>query len=207
MSRFHRVDLSAALAETVLGRHISAMLSEQDYRLQVRIGRFSKAAISALGIRDLDVITSVAILTKVMAKHGLEPSMVESLKELILAPVAVYKSATERESIVVVTAEMPDGINPLLIPIKIDVMGASGKSNFHWMASAYAKEKPEIIERWEKNGLLLWKPLQTETAGAVEAMQTEFAGVAAIEAVRADATPIVAATAATAENTKGREAA
>src|SRR6185437_9131059 len=131
MSRFHRVDLSAALAETVLGRHISAMLSEQDYRLQVRIGRFSKAAISALGIRDLDVITSVAILTKVMAKHGLEPSMVESLKELILAPVAVYKSATERESIVVVTAEMPDGINPLLIPIKIDVMGASGKSNFH----------------------------------------------------------------------------
>jgi len=207
MSRFHRVDLSAGLAETVLGRHTNSMLSEQDYRLQVRIGRFSKTAIRALGIRDLDVITSVAILTKVMTKHGLEPAMVESLKELLLAPVAVYKSATEHESIVVVTAEMPDGINPLLIPIKIDVMGASGKSNFHWMASAYSKEKPDIIERWEKNGLLLWKPLQTETAEAAEALRAEVAGVATIEELGADAATFVAATAATAENTKGREAA
>lgn len=106
MSRFHRVDLSAALAETVLERHAETLLSDQDYRLQVRIGRFSKTAITALGIRDLDVITSVAILVKVMEKHGLKPSMVESLKELILEPVAVYKSATERESIVMVTAEM-----------------------------------------------------------------------------------------------------
>jgi len=124
--------------------------------------------LTPLKIRDLGVITSVAILVKVMEKHGLKPSLVESLKELILEPVAVYKSATERESIVVVTAEMPDGINPLLIPIKIDVMGASGKSNFHWMASAYAKEKPEIIERWEKNGLLLSKPAQAAIA-ALEA--------------------------------------
>lgn len=86
MSRFHRVDLSATLAETVLQRHVEALLSDQDYRLQVCIGRFSKTAITALGIRDLDVITPVSILVKVMGKHGLKPSMVESLRELILEP-------------------------------------------------------------------------------------------------------------------------
>ena len=206
MSRFHRVDLSAALAETVLERHTEALLSDQDYRLQVRIGRFSKTAIAALGIRDLDVITSVAILVKVMEKHGLQPSMVESLKELILEPVAVYKSATERESIVVVTAEMPDGINPLLIPIKIDVMGASGKSNFHWMASAYAKEKPEIIERWERNGLLLWKPAQAVAVVPVEAAPAEPTHDLALEAVSVDEAVLLYA-GATTENAKGRDAA
>ena len=206
MSRFHRVDLSAALAETVLERHAETLLSDQDYRLQVRIGRFSKTAITALGIRDLDVITSVAILVKVMEKHGLKPSIVESLKDLILEPVAVYKSATERESIVVVTAEMPDGINPLLIPIKIDVMGASGKSNFHWMASAYAKEKPEIIERWEKNGLLLWKPSQAVGVVAVVAATAEPTREVAIEVVSIDQV-VVLDTEATRENAKGRDAA
>jgi hypothetical protein len=106
----------------------------------------------------------------------------------------------------VVTAEMPDGINPLLIQIKIDVTGASGKSNFHWTASAYAKEKPEIIERWERNGLLLWKPAKVLAVVAVAASPAKLTHEVAIEAVNIDEV-VAFDTETTAGNTKGRDAA
>ena len=85
-------------------------------------------------------------------------------------------------------------------------MGASGKSNFHWMASAYAKEKPEIIERWEKNGLLLWKPSQAVGVVAVVAANAEPTREVAIEVVSIDQV-VVLDTEATRENAKGRDAA
>jgi hypothetical protein len=58
---------------------------------------------------------------------------------------------------VVVTIEMPDGKNPLLVAIRVDVPDSANKPNMHWMASAYAKDDPAVIERWEANGLLIWK--------------------------------------------------
>lgn len=96
---------------------------------------------------------------------------------MVLTPVAVYKSATERESIVLVTANLPDDINPLLIAIKIDVMGAAGKSHFHWMASAYAKNNPGIIARWERDGLLLWRAEQRVARETTE----RYTDIAAME--------------------------
>src|SRR5258708_3740899 len=92
-----------------------------------------------------------------MKAPGLPPETVASLRELILKPVAVYESATERDSIVVVTIEMPDGINPLIVAIRIDVPDSANKPNMHWMVSAYAKDDPAIVKRWEANGPLIWK--------------------------------------------------
>ncbi|CAE6715865.1 MULTISPECIES: MuF-C-terminal domain-containing protein [Paraburkholderia] len=157
MSRFVRFDLSVELTTELLRRHQTGRLADSDYRHQVLIGRFTKEALTVINIPDRAVVTSVRLLVKIMEKHGLPPETVASLRELILKPVAVYESATERDSIVVVTIEMPDGINPLLVAIRVDVPDSANKPNMHWMVSAYAKNDPEIVKRWEANGLLIWK--------------------------------------------------
>jgi hypothetical protein len=157
MSRFVRFDLSVELTAELLRRHQKGYLTDSDYRHQVLIGRFTKETLTAINLSDRAVVTSVRLLLKIMEKHGLSPETVASLRELILKPVAVYESATERDSIVVVTVEMPDGKNPLLVAIRVDVPDSANKPNMHWMASAYAKDDPAVIERWEANGLLIWK--------------------------------------------------
>lgn len=147
-------------------------------------------------IPDRAVVTSVRLLVKVMEKHGLSPELTASLRALILKPIAVYESATERNSIVVVTIEMPDGRNPLLVAIRVDVPDSANKPNMHWMVSAYAKDDPAIIQRWEANGLLIWKP--EPVAGAT----TDFV----VEVVRSEEVVAVEVKA-RAENAKGRDAA
>ena len=54
--------------------------------------------------------------------------MVACLPALILKPVACYASDTERNSVVVVTVEKPDGINPILVPFRVDVPDAANKA-------------------------------------------------------------------------------
>jgi hypothetical protein len=157
MSKFVRFDLSAELATELLWRHQTGHLTETDYRHQILIGRFTTETLTAVSIPDRAVVTSVRLLVKIMEKHGLHPETVASLRELILKPAAAYESATERNSIVVVTFEMPDGINPLLVAVRIDVPDSANKPNMHWMVSAYAKDDPAIFKRWEANGLLIWK--------------------------------------------------
>jgi len=127
----------------------------------VLIGHFTKEALSAIRIPDRAVVTSVRLLIKVMEKHGLTPETAASLRRLILEPVAVYESATERDSIVVLTIEMPDGIHPVLVAIRVDVPDSANKPNMHWMVSAYTKDDPETMQRWEAKGLLIWKRTPT----------------------------------------------
>lgn len=172
MSRFVRFDLSVELVAELLWRHQRGHLADSDYRHQVLIGRFAKEVLTTIDIPDRAVVTSVRLLVKIMEKHGLPPETVASLRELILKPVAVYESATERDSIVVVTIEMPDGINPLIVAIRIDVPDSANKPNMHWMVSAYAKDDPAIVKRWEANGLLIWRrepvvEVTTETVAKV----------------------------------------
>ncbi|RKE37769.1 hypothetical protein B0G76_4046 [Paraburkholderia sp. BL23I1N1] len=157
MSRFVRFDLSVELVTELLQRHKRGHLKDSDYRHQVLIGRFTKEALTAINIPDRAVVSSVRLLVKIMEKHGLPPETVASLRELILKPVAVYESATERDSIVVVTIEMPEGINPLLVAIRIDVPDSVNKPNMHWMVNTYTKDDPAIVKRWEANGLLICK--------------------------------------------------
>ncbi|WP_144107724.1 hypothetical protein [Paraburkholderia sp. BCC1886] len=158
MSRFVRFDLSPELTAELLRRHRAGDLQDTDYRHQVLIGRFTKNDLAPMKLVDRAVVTSVRLLVKIMEKHNLSADTVAALRTLILRPVAAYKSATERDSIVVVTVELPDGINPLLVAIRVDVPDSANKPNIHWMVSAYAKDDPSIFQRWEERGLLIWKP-------------------------------------------------
>ncbi|WP_345815838.1 hypothetical protein AAGS40_16400 [Paraburkholderia sp. PREW-6R] len=157
MSRFIRFDLSVELTTELLHRHQKGKLADADYRHQILVGRFTRETLTAIKIPDRAVVTSVRLLVKIMEKHGLSPETVASLRKLLLIPAAVFQSATERESIVVVTVEAPDGKNPLLIAVRVDVPDSANKPNIHWMASAYAKDDPTVIDRWKAKGLLIWK--------------------------------------------------
>jgi hypothetical protein len=191
---FVRFQLSEALAAELLERSERGQLTSQDLRHQVAIGRFSKETLKQLNIADNVLVTSVKMLVKAMEKHDLTPSMVASLPALIQKPVACYTSDTERNSVVVVTVESPDGKNPILVPFRVDVPDAANKPNMHWMVSAYCKDDPEIFDRWEKKGLLIWRqPEQIVVAkeivasatviqnGAVEHIEIESTGVVEIE--------------------------
>ena len=156
--KFCRFDLSSDFAATVHDRSRKNLLTAEELRYQVRIGRFSKAALQALGLRDLDVVTSLSVLTKMVGKHGLGPDALAQLRDIVLNPVSVYKSDTFPGSVVVVSAMLPDGANPLLMAIRVDKPDSAGKTNIHWMVSAYVKETPGILEKWEEKGLLLWRP-------------------------------------------------
>lgn len=165
---FVRFPLSEALASELLERSKRGLLTPQDLRHQVEIGRFSKDTLAHLKIRDNVLVTSVSMLVKVMEKHDLTPAVVASLPALIRKPVACYTSDTERNSIVVVTVEKPDGTNPILVPFRVDVPDAANKPNMHWMVSAYCKDDPEIFERWETKGLLVWKKQPEQIVVATE---------------------------------------
>lgn len=169
---FARFELSELLAATLLERHQQGRLTNDDLRHQVAIGRFTKETCTRLNIQDRVLVTSVSLLVKIMTKHNLTPAVVASLSDAINAPVAAYLSDTERNSIVVVTLEKPDGSNPLVVPFRVDVADSANKPNMHWMVSAYAKDDPAILERWERKGLLIWKQASQQAVASVEATMT-----------------------------------
>ncbi len=152
-----RFPLSADLTATIVAGSNASTLTNDDRRHQVLIGRFPGDVCRALNIPDLDVVTSVAVIEKIMIKHGLTSQVVAGLHGMICRPLAVYNSASKGDSIVIVSMTVIGG-DPLIASIVTDTPDAAKKSNMHWLTSAYPKENRHKLVEWEANGLLLWRP-------------------------------------------------
>jgi hypothetical protein len=154
---FRRFELSKELASELLKREQAGHLTDQDRRHQIAMGRFRKEVRNNLGIPDCTLVTSVSIVVKAMTKHSVAPSTIADLPDLLQQPAAAYHSATERDSIVVVTLEQKGRGSPLLVPFKVNVPDSANKPNIHWMSSAYEKDDPNILAKWGNAGLLIWE--------------------------------------------------
>lgn len=147
--------LSLTLVRDIQQAGLDGTASEQERRNQVLLGRFPPYLLGALGIPDLEIVTSVAIIEKMIFEHGLTPTVIADLHQLVCTPHAVFQSATQGDSIVVLTIQMTRQL-PVIAAIKVDKPDSTGKPNIHWLASAYPEDHAEMFSRWEKQGLLLW---------------------------------------------------
>jgi hypothetical protein len=152
-----RINMSLELA-LLLEQAIQEKSLDNDLRRnQVLLGKFPQEVLTALKIDDLDVVTSVSVLAKIMDRHKLSAATVSGLHELICNPVAVYDSATEQGAVVVLTMRLMMG-DPIIAAISVNTPDAFKKGRMHWLTSAYPKENHAKFSEWERAGLLRWRP-------------------------------------------------
>lgn len=132
-----------AIPETALDDHVV-------------LGRFNAGMLAILKCVDLEIVTSVAVLDKMLFDHGISINKLERLHSLICSPIKVYQSATQSTSVVIMTVELHRG-KPILLPIWLNKPGATGKPPMHWLSSGYTKDNPNWQSTWDSKGLLLWQ--------------------------------------------------
>lgn len=122
-----------------------------DGRAAVRIGRTSEPLRRA-GLGDNPVSVSDKVIDKAIYDHGLPASAIMSLPEELAEPVMVFKSATQPDSYVVITSDTHRG-KPIAVPVRTKQV-ANHIENV--VLSAYAIDDPKRLERWAKDGLLIY---------------------------------------------------
>lgn len=152
-----RINMSLELAQLLEQAIKEKSLTNDLRRNQVLLGKFPREVLTALKIPDLDVVTSVSVLAKIMDQHELSAATVAGLHEIICDPVAVYDSATEPGSVVILTMRMVKG-DPIIAAIVVNTPDAFKKGHMHWLTSAYPKENHAKFAEWERDGLLRWRP-------------------------------------------------
>lgn len=152
-----RIHLSLDLANEVQADGLKGTLDDQMRRNQVLLGRLPSNMLTGLNVPDLELVTSVATVEKMIFDHGLTPAIIASLHGHICAASAVYKSATHGDTIVVLTMQIARG-HPVIAAIRLNKPDSFMKPNIHWLASAYPKDHHDMIIQWGRQGLLLWKP-------------------------------------------------
>lgn len=106
-------------------------------------------ALSAAGIPEGNLRTSAKVLQKVVFDHGVTPSVLKRLPELLETPVMVLRSDSVDGRFVVVTSEMVRGF-PLVVAISPEVTRGNVALNF--VPSLYPKEDLKAIQRWLNGG-------------------------------------------------------
>lgn len=106
-------------------------------------------ALSAAGIPEGNLRTSAKVLQKVVFDHGVTPSVLKRLPELLETPVMVLRSDSVDGRFVVVTSEMVRG-SPLVVAISPEVTRGNVALNF--VPSLYPKEDLKAIQRWLNGG-------------------------------------------------------
>lgn len=154
-----RIALTPELPAAILQAHLKNHLHRDYLSVQVRIGRLPRPVLEVLGTSDLDVVTSVSILAKILTKHGVPPDVVANLGNTVLQPIAVFESASKKNAanaVVLLGDESVDG-EPLMASIELDRPNASSHANMHWMTSAYPKANELKFKQWKTGGLLIWE--------------------------------------------------
>lgn len=107
------------------------------------------------GFPALPIVISGKTVDKVHFDHGITKGVLERLPSLLDQPKAVFKSATQAQSAVVLTFEMK-GSNNILVPIHSNKEIGRQKF-FNVVASIYDKDAA-MEARWRREGLLIWEP-------------------------------------------------
>lgn len=152
-----REPLSHALVDWIREEGLKGTIPPARYDDHVVVGRFSPDMLMVLACDDHELVTSISVLEKMMFDHAISAERVKGLHQLVCTPQKVFRSATHPDtSIVVLTPEELRGC-PILVPVRLNHRSGAGKPLMHWVASAYAKDHPEMLAKWEQRGLLLWE--------------------------------------------------
>lgn len=123
----------------------------------VSIGSFTPEILTILKCADLELVTSIAVLEKMIFDHALKESHVSELHGMICKPEKIFKSATRPDTSVVVMSLETLRTHPIILPIELGKAMSQKKAPVHWLSSGYAKDQQEVIAKWERNGLLIWE--------------------------------------------------
>lgn len=119
-------------------------MGESGGRAHVEIGTLPPA-LAAAGVPAGDLKTSAKVLQKVVFDHGVPPSVLKRIPELLERPVMVFRSATVDGSFVAVTSEMVRGA-PLIVAISPETTRGAVALNF--VPSLYPRDDLQAIQRW-----------------------------------------------------------
>jgi hypothetical protein len=108
--------------------------------------------LEALGAEQLPLIITKETIDKVVAgKHGLSLDTLRELPKHIADPIMVFDSATQNESLVVMTELKQDGKT---IVAAIHLSKEQGRNVVNDIASVYGKDSDGIFIKWINDGLL-----------------------------------------------------
>ncbi|WP_322106018.1 hypothetical protein [Paraburkholderia sp. J41] len=159
MSLPGRIELTRDLPRGILKAYEAGELGRDFLSVQVLIGRLPTAVLTALETPDLNVVTSISILAKILTKHSVPPDIVANLANTVLRPKAVYQSASKGNvpsAVLLLSVERVDG-DPLMASVELDQPNATSRANMHWMTSAYPKNNEGKFDQWRADGLLIWE--------------------------------------------------
>ncbi|WP_275075636.1 hypothetical protein [Providencia rettgeri] len=146
---------TSEMARWIQTEGMNGSIEPKDMRRIVSIGRFSPCLLQSIGCNDLEIVTTISIIEKMIFDHAIGIDFLSTLHTIICTPKQIFRSASRSDSVVVITFENQRG-NPIIIPIQLNKEQAVGKNRVHWISSVYAKDNPNQLGVWEQKGLLLW---------------------------------------------------
>ncbi len=117
---------------------------EAGERAYIEIGTLPQA-LAVAGVPAGSLKTSAKVLQKVVFDHGVTPSVLKRVPELLEKPVMVFRSATVEGRFVAVTSEMVRGA-PLIVAISPETTRGTVALNF--VPSLYPRDDLQAIQRW-----------------------------------------------------------
>lgn len=108
------------------------------------------------GFPELPLIIKAKTIDKICFDHGIPTNVIERMPKLIATPTHLFKSnspTARGESVVVVTIEVKNAA-PIIIAVQKNKK--TGRRDVNEIASMYAKEGPNPVQKWSEEGLLLW---------------------------------------------------
>jgi len=124
--------------------------------LVLELGATPKLLID-LGFPELPLIIKATTIGKICFDHGINTGTIERLPKLVNSPSHVFKSNSQYvadKSAILITVEFKN-FNPIIIAIHKHKK--VGRSLVNEVVSMYAKEGPNPIDKWTKDGLLMWE--------------------------------------------------
>ena len=133
------------------------MAGNPRHELLVSLGRTPEYLIEHVGFPDLELAIKGSIVGKACFDHGITPSMLKRLHEVVATPQHVFKSDNRafEDTVVVLTFETK-AESPIIIPIQKNRRIGRENQCYNLVASVYGKEGPDPIKKWTDSGLLLW---------------------------------------------------
>ena len=106
------------------------------------------------GFELLPLIVKATTIGKICFDQGINTGIIERIPKLVATPSHLFRSASVASGVVLITIENKNGA-PIIIALHRNKL--VGRRRVNEVASVYAKEGPDPIRKWERDGLLLWK--------------------------------------------------
>jgi len=126
------------------------------HELVLFLGKTPELLQAVAGFPDYDLVITGKVIGKVCFDHGIGPSLLKRLPDIINSPKSIFRSANQHQtdSVIVLTYELK-GLAPIIMPIRhSQSIGRNGVFNI--ITSVYGKEGPDPEVKWQKQGLQLW---------------------------------------------------